>query len=233
MAIYKLGWGLELGTTKKQTPIVLRAELETGPSECMYEALISRRYGFPPKKTKSYWFFLFVIILYVSLFKRDPPEEDVPHCTLKSFPAVIEHTIQWARDKVKLLERLSIKFTSNGKRRICSTWPSFPFTYHLLFIISTHKLVVSRNFLSTRIILSCFYLLIFYFEKFSTRIWRLSFAVYVNLELFIRHCRNEKGRRAEMCPAIVFGFITGDPPVRFWPVFFPALSNSPRSLCKN
>ena len=35
--------------------------------------------------------------------KRDPPEEDVPHCTLKSFPAVIEHTIQWARDKVKLL----------------------------------------------------------------------------------------------------------------------------------
>ena len=38
----------------------------------------------------------------MSLFKRDPPEEDVPHCTLKSFPAVIEHTIQWARDKVKL-----------------------------------------------------------------------------------------------------------------------------------
>jgi len=27
----------------------------------------------------------------------------VPHCTLKSFPAVIEHTIQWARDKVTLL----------------------------------------------------------------------------------------------------------------------------------
>ena len=54
--------------------------------------------------------------MYVSLFKRDPPEEDVPHCTLKSFPAVIEHTIQWARDKVKLLERLSITFTSNGKR---------------------------------------------------------------------------------------------------------------------
>ncbi|RMX37969.1 hypothetical protein pdam_00009035 [Pocillopora damicornis] len=31
--------------------------------------------------------------------QRDPPEEEVPHCTLKSFPAVIEHTIQWARDK--------------------------------------------------------------------------------------------------------------------------------------
>uniref|UniRef100_A0A8C5I9B3 E1 ubiquitin-activating enzyme n=1 Tax=Gouania willdenowi TaxID=441366 RepID=A0A8C5I9B3_GOUWI len=31
---------------------------------------------------------------------RDPPEEEIPFCTLKSFPSVIEHTIQWARDKV-------------------------------------------------------------------------------------------------------------------------------------
>ncbi|KAG7263534.1 hypothetical protein CRUP_013090 [Coryphaenoides rupestris] len=30
---------------------------------------------------------------------RDPPEEEIPFCTLKSFPAIIEHTIQWARDK--------------------------------------------------------------------------------------------------------------------------------------
>uniref|UniRef100_A0A8C8ZUA9 Ubiquitin like modifier activating enzyme 6 n=1 Tax=Prolemur simus TaxID=1328070 RepID=A0A8C8ZUA9_PROSS len=30
---------------------------------------------------------------------RDPPEEEIPFCTLKSFPATIEHTIQWARDK--------------------------------------------------------------------------------------------------------------------------------------
>ena len=58
-----------------------------------------------------------------------------------------------------------------------------PFTCRLLFIISTHKLVVSRNFLSIRIVLSCFYLLIFYFEKFSTWIWRLPFAVYVKLKL--------------------------------------------------
>ncbi|KAG7238375.1 hypothetical protein INR49_030882 [Caranx melampygus] len=28
-----------------------------------------------------------------------PPEEEIPFCTLKSFPSVIEHTIQWARDK--------------------------------------------------------------------------------------------------------------------------------------
>ncbi|XP_078287431.1 ubiquitin-like modifier-activating enzyme 6 [Rhinoraja longicauda] len=30
---------------------------------------------------------------------RDPPEEEIPFCTLKSFPALIEHTIQWSRDK--------------------------------------------------------------------------------------------------------------------------------------
>ena len=63
--------------------------------------------------------------------------------------------------------------------RICTTWPSFLFTCRLLFIISTPKLVVSRNFLSIRIVLSCFYLLIFYFVKFSPWIWRLPFAEYV------------------------------------------------------
>ena len=34
-----------------------------------------------------------------------------------------------------------------------------------------------------RIVLSCFYLLIFHFEKFSTWIWRLPFAVYVKRKL--------------------------------------------------
>jgi ubiquitin-activating enzyme E1 len=29
----------------------------------------------------------------------DPPEEDIPLCTLKSFPYKTEHTISWARDK--------------------------------------------------------------------------------------------------------------------------------------
>eukprot|EP00048_Salpingoeca_helianthica_P016079 m.230351 g.230351 ORF g.230351 m.230351 type:complete len:1021 (-) comp17989_c0_seq1:244-3306(-) len=30
---------------------------------------------------------------------RDPPEPDIPFCTLKSFPSNIEHTTQWAREK--------------------------------------------------------------------------------------------------------------------------------------
>ena len=39
--------------------------------------------------------------------------------------------------------------------------------------------------LSTRIVLDCFYLLIFYSEKFSTDVCRLLYAVNVNLNLSI------------------------------------------------
>lgn len=35
--------------------------------------------------------------------QQDPPEQSVPYCTLKSFPATIEHTIPWARDKFEAL----------------------------------------------------------------------------------------------------------------------------------
>ena len=68
--------------------------------------------------------------------------------------------------------------------RICATWPSFPISCCLLFIISTPTLVVSNNFSSIRIVLSCFYLLIFYFEKFSTWIWYMLFAIYVKLKRY-------------------------------------------------
>ena len=44
----------------------------------------------------------------------------------------------------KTIERLSITFTSNGKREFV---PRDQVSSRLLFIISTHKLVVSRNFL--------------------------------------------------------------------------------------
>jgi ubiquitin-activating enzyme E1-like protein 2 len=35
--------------------------------------------------------------------QHDPPERDVPFCTLKSFPSNIDHCIQWARDKFEML----------------------------------------------------------------------------------------------------------------------------------
>ncbi|GAB6032431.1 Ubiquitin-like modifier-activating enzyme 6 [Chamberlinius hualienensis] len=31
--------------------------------------------------------------------QSDPVDDEIPYCTLKSFPATISHTIQWARDK--------------------------------------------------------------------------------------------------------------------------------------
>ena len=73
----------------------------------------------------------------------------------------------------------------NGKREFVPRDQVSPFTCRLLLIILTDKLVVSRSFLSIRIVLSCFYLLIFYFETFSTWIWRFPFAVYVMFKLSI------------------------------------------------
>ena len=72
-----------------------------------------------------------------------------------------------------------VKLHLSVKRQtpICTTWWGFAFTCRLLFIIFTHKLVVSRN------ILSILNLFILYFEKFLTRIWRLPFTVYVKLKL--------------------------------------------------
>ena len=55
-----------------------------------------------------------------------------------------------------IIERLSISRSPLAANANPSKWLSFTFTCQLLFIISTHKLVVSRNFLSIRIVLSCF-----------------------------------------------------------------------------
>ena len=42
-------------------------------------------------------------------------------------------------------------------------------------------------FLSKRIVLECFYLLIFYFDKFSTDVCRLPYTVNMNLNLSHDH----------------------------------------------
>lgn len=48
--------------------------------------------------------------------QRDPVDgEDVPFCTLKSFPANLEHCIQWARDKVRRLSRRIVFITVNQR----------------------------------------------------------------------------------------------------------------------
>ncbi|XP_057309540.1 ubiquitin-like modifier-activating enzyme 6 isoform X2 [Hydractinia symbiolongicarpus] len=63
-----------------------------------------------------------VIVPYVTESysnQRDPADEDVPYCTLKSFPQVIEHTIQWARDKFESL--FTLKPSSFNK-----FWENYP-----------------------------------------------------------------------------------------------------------
>ena len=85
--------------------------------------------------------------------------------------------------------------------RICTTWSSFPLTCRLRFIISTHNLVVSRNFLSIRIVLSFFYQPVFYFEKCLTWIWRLPFAVYGKRKVSIKRFSRKLGHN--LCPKTV------------------------------
>ena len=58
--------------------------------------------------------------------------------------------------------------------------------------------------LSKRIVLNCFYLLIFYFDKFSTDVCRLPYAVNVNLNLsyisLLRgRCFDIRGRTLMCC----------------------------------
>ena len=67
--------------------------------------------------------------------------------------------------------------------RICTTWPSFPFTCRLLFIASTNKWVVSRNFLSRRIFGVAFIcsFSILRNSQLESGVCRLPFAVYLKL----------------------------------------------------
>ena len=71
-----------------------------------------------------------------------------------------------------------VKHHVYGKREFV---PPDPFCCRLLFIISTHKLVVSSNFLSIRIVLSCFMgpFSILRNSQFESDVCRLPFAVYV------------------------------------------------------
>ena len=78
------------------------------------------------------------------------------------------------------LERLRFMFTPN-LYHVTKFSPNFPFTlYYFYKKISSFLLVLTIG-----IVGDCFYLLIFYSEKFSTWVWRLLFALNVNLSLSI------------------------------------------------
>ena len=71
--------------------------------------------------------------------------------------------------------------------------PYFPFTVYCFYT----KISGFMPVLTIRIVLDCFYLLIFYSEKFSTDVCRLPYAVNVNLNLSIAVGRNFDSARAD------------------------------------
>ena len=74
----------------------------------------------------------------------------------KVVPRGREDTRVWYRETM-FSQTVSYEFLLHGALR-----------GYFLYLVCTHKLEVSRNFLCIRIVLSYFYPLIFYFEKFST-----------------------------------------------------------------
>ena len=113
-----------------------------------------------------------------------------------------------------LLERLSITFTSKGKREFVPRDQVSSWACRLRFIISTRSLVVSRNFLSIRIVLSFFYQPVSYFEKCLTWIWRLPFAVYGKRKVSIKRFSRKLGHN--LCPKTVPCATPKCPPVSKW-----------------
>ena len=102
------------------------------------------------------------------------------HVNFKNVSLIPETSAHFNRvSNVINRERSNFRFTSNGRREFVPRDQ----VSHLLVIYCSLFLHISCNFLSTRILLSSFYLLIFYFEKFSNWICCLPFAVYVELKL--------------------------------------------------
>ena len=110
--------------------------------------------------------------------------------------------MQWRRlsrfpAKMTLAHMRALHIYIKRQTRVCTTWPSFLFTSRLLFIISTPKWEVSRNFLSA--IRFCFDLFLSSHFLFW-EILNLPSIVYVKLKsliletlniTFIRHGKRE------------------------------------------
>lgn len=64
--------------------------------------------------------------------QQDPPDKDVPYCTLKSFPATIEHTIQWARDKFESM-------FSQNPAMYCKFWETHGNPQHVLQLLKEQQ----------------------------------------------------------------------------------------------
>ena len=92
----------------------------------------------------------------------------------------------WRYAESPLIQRLSITFTSYYKREFLTRDQVSPYlspTVHYFYTYISGWISGFTQFFIHENFVSCFYLLIFYFEKFSTGIWRLPFAIYVKLKL--------------------------------------------------
>ena len=86
-------------------------------------------------------------------------------------------SLRCSRDTREVKHHVYVK----RQMRICTTWPSFPFTCRLLLIISTHKLVVLPNFFAHKNSFELFFSAYFLFWEILNL--NLTFAVYVKLKL--------------------------------------------------
>ena len=84
-----------------------------------------------------------------------------------------------SRDSIKsciIIKRFRVTLSASGKREFVPRDQVFPISFCVLFVTSAQKLVVHASFIRK----NCFKLalsMFFYFEKFSTWIWRLPFSV--------------------------------------------------------
>ena len=93
----------------------------------------------------------------------------------------------WSLAKViEYIEYIKHHVYDKRQTQICTTWPRFLFTCRLLFIIPTHKLEISRNFVIHK---NCFELFssahFLFWEILILNLTLVPFAVYVKLRLSI------------------------------------------------
>ena len=112
--------------------------------------------------------------------------------------------------------------------------PYFPFTLYCFYT----KISSFMPVLTIGIVRDCFYLLIFYSAKFSTWVWRLPFAVNVNLNLSNRELFTANGKTSiwttwPRCCHLLFNISTHKnvgscqvhPQKVFWTIFIFLFSN--------
>ena len=111
-------------------------------------------------------------------------KKDVPFWANSTVPEACLAQCSHAGSLTLTLKRLIFMFTPNGRRGFVSHNQVFPWLSFALYCFYTKKSSF-MSVLTIGIIRDCFYLIIFYSEKFSTWDWRLPFAVNVNLNLSI------------------------------------------------